>query len=274
MKRILTTELQAHADERVLLQGWLHRKRELSRVTFLILRDRAGVARSSRRVTPCHKASGPETVLQIEGVAVANAQAPGGVEVHDPRSASWPRRPRCRRSSCTCRSRASRCRSGSPPHLSRSATRRCASASASLLARSPRSGARWTGSASPRSRRRRSSRRRPRAGEPVPRRHFGRDAFLAQSPQFYKQTLVGVFERVYEVGPVFRAEPHETARHLAEYVVARRRARLHRDHRDVMDIVRTAVVRDDRGGRREALPPDTPFVRFQDVHRGRAGPLA
>jgi nondiscriminating aspartyl-tRNA synthetase len=48
--------------------------------------------------------------------------------------------------------------------------------------------------------------------------YFGREAFLAQSPQFYKQTMVGVFERVYEVGPVFRAEPHETARHLAEYV--------------------------------------------------------
>src|SRR5205814_582589 len=46
---------------------------------------------------------------------------------------------------------------------------------------------------------------------------FGREAFLAQSPQLYKQTLVGVFERVYEIGPVFRAEPHETGRHLAEY---------------------------------------------------------
>ena len=43
-------------------------------------------------------------------------------------------------------------------------------------------------------------------------------AYLAQSPQFYKQMMVGVFERVYEVGPVFRAEPHDTARHLAEYV--------------------------------------------------------
>ena len=47
---------------------------------------------------------------------------------------------------------------------------------------------------------------------------FGRRAYLAQSPQFYKQMMVGVFERVYEVGPVFRAEPHDTVRHLAEYV--------------------------------------------------------
>ena len=48
--------------------------------------------------------------------------------------------------------------------------------------------------------------------------YFGRPAYLAQSPQFYKQQLVGIFERVYEVGPVFRAEPHDTVRHLAEYV--------------------------------------------------------
>ncbi|MDR0314495.1 MAG: aspartate--tRNA(Asn) ligase [Oscillospiraceae bacterium] len=47
--------------------------------------------------------------------------------------------------------------------------------------------------------------------------YFGKKAFLAQSPQFYKQTMVGVFERVFEVGPVFRAEKHSTARHLNEY---------------------------------------------------------
>ncbi len=47
--------------------------------------------------------------------------------------------------------------------------------------------------------------------------YFGRQLFLAQSPQFYKQIMVGVFGRVFEVGPVFRAEPHETARHLNEY---------------------------------------------------------
>ena len=48
--------------------------------------------------------------------------------------------------------------------------------------------------------------------------YFGQKAFLAQSPQFYKQTLVGVYERVFEVGSVFRAERHNTTRHLNEYV--------------------------------------------------------
>ncbi|MBP1737472.1 MAG: Aspartyl-tRNA synthetase [Oscillospiraceae bacterium] len=47
--------------------------------------------------------------------------------------------------------------------------------------------------------------------------YFGKKAFLGQSPQTYKQTMVGVFERVYEVAPVFRAEKHSTTRHLNEY---------------------------------------------------------
>jgi len=48
--------------------------------------------------------------------------------------------------------------------------------------------------------------------------YFERQAFLAQSPQFYKQLcLVAGFDRVYEVGPVYRAEEHNTPRHLNEY---------------------------------------------------------
>lgn len=49
-------------------------------------------------------------------------------------------------------------------------------------------------------------------------KYFDRDAFLAQSPQFYKQAGVSAFERVFEVGSVFRAEPHFTTRHVNEYV--------------------------------------------------------
>ncbi len=49
-------------------------------------------------------------------------------------------------------------------------------------------------------------------------KYFERDAFLAQSPQFYKQAGASVFERVFEVGPVFRAEPHFTTRHVNEYI--------------------------------------------------------
>ncbi|MBR2499313.1 MAG: aspartate--tRNA(Asn) ligase [Clostridia bacterium] len=47
--------------------------------------------------------------------------------------------------------------------------------------------------------------------------YFGKQVYLAQSPQLYKQALVGVFERVFEIAPVFRAEHHDTSRHLNEY---------------------------------------------------------
>lgn len=47
--------------------------------------------------------------------------------------------------------------------------------------------------------------------------YFNKDAYLAQSPQFYKQMMVGVYERVFEIAPVFRAEKHDTSRHLNEY---------------------------------------------------------
>lgn len=47
--------------------------------------------------------------------------------------------------------------------------------------------------------------------------YFDRSAYLAQSPQFYKQAGMSAFERVFEIGTVFRAEPHFTTRHVNEY---------------------------------------------------------
>ncbi len=48
--------------------------------------------------------------------------------------------------------------------------------------------------------------------------YFGKEAYLSQSPQFFKQMMVGVYNRVYEIGAVYRAEKHDTARHLNEYM--------------------------------------------------------
>lgn len=47
--------------------------------------------------------------------------------------------------------------------------------------------------------------------------YFGETAYLAQSPQFYKEYMAGVYQKVFEVGPVFRAEKHHTSRHVNEY---------------------------------------------------------
>lgn len=65
-------------------------------------------------------------------------------------------------------------------------------------------------------------------------KYFERTAFLAQSPQFYKQMGVGIFERVFETGPVFRAEPHQTSRHVNEYTSLDFEMGFITDHTDVM----------------------------------------
>jgi nondiscriminating aspartyl-tRNA synthetase len=72
--------------------------------------------------------------------------------------------------------------------------------------------------------------------------YFGRPAYLAQSPQFYKQAMVGVFERVYEVGPVFRAEPHDTTRHINEYVSLDVEFGFIQDHFTVMALLRDVLA--------------------------------
>lgn len=71
--------------------------------------------------------------------------------------------------------------------------------------------------------------------------YFGKKAFLAQSPQFYKQICVGAFERVFEIAPVFRAEKHFTTRHINEYVSLDAEIGFIKDHEDVMDTLTEAL---------------------------------
>jgi len=66
--------------------------------------------------------------------------------------------------------------------------------------------------------------------------YFKNTASLATSPQLYKQIMVGVFERVYSVGNVFRAEKHSTSRHLNEYSSLDFEMGFIKDHSDVMDM--------------------------------------
>src|SRR5438034_3936662 len=67
--------------------------------------------------------------------------------------------------------------------------------------------------------------------------YFGRPAYLAQSPQLYKQIMVGSLERVFEVAPVFRAEPHDTPRHLNEYVSLDAEMGFIEDHNSVLKVL-------------------------------------
>jgi nondiscriminating aspartyl-tRNA synthetase len=271
MERILTSELAAHAGDRVVLCGWLHRKRKLARVSFLVLRDRAGLAQIVLAEPPDLL---PETVLEVEGVVVANEQAPGGVEVHEPevRVLAGPvgpppvelHRPEPRESLPTRLDAA-------PVALRHPAVRERFRLTAAAVAAFRRTldGLGFTEIQTPK-----IVAAATEGGANLFRvDYFGRDAFLAQSPQFYKQTMVGVFERVYETGPVFRAEPHETARHLAEYVSLDAELGFIRDHRDVIDVVRDVVsAMIDSVGQRP--PADVPIVRFEDVRTGEEPDLS
>jgi nondiscriminating aspartyl-tRNA synthetase len=112
--------------------------------------------------------------------------------------------------------------------------------------------------------------------------YFGRPAYLAQSPQFYKQVLVGVFERVYEVAPAFRAEPHDTVRHLAEFVPLDVELGFIADHRDVVAVLRDVIagmigsIRDRAAEAVRLLGIDVPVVpeEFPIVHFRRALEIA
>lgn len=73
-------------------------------------------------------------------------------------------------------------------------------------------------------------------------KYFGQDAFLAQSPQFYKQTCVAFFDRVFEIAPVYRAEKHNSTRHLNEYIGLDFEMGFISDMSDVMNM-ETAMLR-------------------------------
>lgn len=71
--------------------------------------------------------------------------------------------------------------------------------------------------------------------------YFEKEAFLAQSPQFYKQAMIPVFGRVFEIGPVFRAEKHDTSRHTNEYTSLDFEMSFIKDHTDIMKMEAAAL---------------------------------
>jgi len=247
MHRTLAAQLPATAPgTRVRVEGWLHRRRTLASVTFLILRDRTGLAQVVLKDPAALAGSaglGEETVVSVEGTVVANPSAPAGVEILDPTVSplSEPAEPppvELWRPSLAA---------GLPTLLD----------NAPVTLRHPRSRAMWQLASAGMQGFRRALTAQGFTEIATPKivgastesganvftvDYFGEKAYLAQSPQLYKQTLVGVFERVFEVGPVFRAEPHDTVRHIAEYVSLDAELGFIEDHRDVLGVLRTALA--------------------------------
>lgn len=267
MKRVLSSELAAHAGEQVLIQGWLHRQRRLASVSFLVVRDRAGLVQVVLD-EPIELL--PETVLEVRGRVVTEPQ----LELHDAtvtvlaEPAEAPplelHRPEPKETLPFRLDHA-------PVALRHPEVRERFAVAARAVAafRQTLTELGFTEIQTPK-----LVATATEGGANLFRvDYFGGEAFLAQSPQFYKQTMVGVFERVFEVGPVFRAEPHETGRHLSEYVSLDVELGFIRDHRDVMDVARTVICSmiEAAGG---TPPSDVPIVRFQDVRTGDEPDLA
>ncbi|BCJ45210.1 aspartate--tRNA(Asp/Asn) ligase [Actinoplanes ianthinogenes] len=234
MQRILSTELASHPYEKVRVEGWIHRIRRLKSVSFLIVRDAAGLAQVV--VTdPAQLTAPEESVVSVTATVTPNEQAPGGVELTGPAievlsAVGVPLPFELHRPELTA---------GLPTQLDHAAlalrhpARRAAlriSAAAAAGFRAALEAQRFVEIHTPK-----LVESATESGADVfELDYFGRPAYLAQSPQFYKQMMVGVFERVFEVGPVFRAENSDTARHLTQYTSLDAEMGFIADHRDVM----------------------------------------
>lgn len=221
--RTLNKDAASHIGETIQIQGWLHKKRLLGGLTFINVRDRSGLIQIViKDKDEVEKLRGMQigTILQVQGVVKEEPRAPGGAELHDvvltvqvPVEAEPP-------------VEIDKPLSHKPDNLDTlfdhrvvglrniqeravfeiqatigKAIRRHFDANGFTEMHTPKLLAEPTEG----------------GAEVFTLDYFGKTATLAQSPQFYKQMMVGVFERVYEIAPVYRAEPSATTRHMTEY---------------------------------------------------------
>ncbi|HSW85301.1 MAG TPA: aspartate--tRNA(Asn) ligase [Candidatus Saccharimonadales bacterium] len=221
--RILSSDTSNYPGKTVQVVGWLHKKRLLGGLTFINIRDRKGLVQVVLHdKTEVEKLRGLQigTVLSVNGKVVKEPRAPGGVELHDaklkilvpvevepPIEIDKPlgHKPENLDTLFEYRPIGLRNIQESTIFKIQSVITKALRDyfaeqdfteihTPKLLAAATEGGA-----------------------EVFKIDYFGKEATLAQSPQFYKQIMVGVFERVYEIAPVYRAEPSATTRHMTEY---------------------------------------------------------
>jgi len=243
--RVWSSDLADHAGQQVTISGWLHHRRSLKSVCFLILRDASGLAQivvDDPQTRALAEALPHESVVSITGDVVASPQAPGGIEIHRPTvtvvSAALDEpplelfRPELGVQLPTMLDAAA----VSLRHPRRAAIQRLSAAAAEGF-RSALRAERFVEIATPK-----IIGTTPEGGANVfELDYFGKPAYLAQSPQLYKQMMVGALERVFETAPAFRAEPHATSRHLSQFVSLDAEMAFIDDHRTVMAMTTTAI---------------------------------
>jgi nondiscriminating aspartyl-tRNA synthetase len=222
MHRILTSEVPAHAGEPVRLAGWVHNLRTFREVKFLILRDRGGIIQTV--VQPGSAVDidgiGKEYVVELEGKVVSDERACRGAEVHlsGVKVLATAEEPplEINRPAVLRKTHLDKILDHRPISLRALEIRAIFEVQSELL-RAFGEYLRSQGFTEVKSSKIVATGTEGGANL-FAIDYFGRPAYLAQSPQFYKQIMVGSgLERVFEVGPVYRAEKHETSRHINEY---------------------------------------------------------
>jgi nondiscriminating aspartyl-tRNA synthetase len=241
--RTLTKDLSDHVDKQVTVAGWLHKKRLLGGLNFLTIRDRSGIAQvllSDKDELEKLRGLQIGTVLRFTGTVVSDERAPGGVELHDvtvevevavtdepPIEIDKPIQHKPENLDTLFEYRVLNIRNLNEQKIFKiraSLTRYLREYLHSqefieidtpkLLAEATEGGA-----------------------EVFKLEYFGKTATLAQSPQFYKQIMVGAFERVFEINHSYRAEPSATTRHLTELTMLDIEMGFVENHDEVLDTV-------------------------------------
>ena len=222
MERTLSRDLASKIGQTVSVSGWLHKKRLMGGLNFITLRDRSGLVQSLiEDKDEMEKLRGLQTgsVLTFIGEVVADDRAPGGAELHNvkitidmpvtdepPIEIDKPISHKSEHLEMLFDTRVLNVRNIQEQKIFKirsSITQYLREYLRSnefveidtpkLLAEATEGGA-----------------------EVFKLNYFDKTATLAQSPQFYKQIMVGAFERVYEINHSYRAEPSATTRHLTE----------------------------------------------------------
>lgn len=220
--RILSNEVKDHIGQAIRIEGWLHKKRLLGGLTFINVRDRRGLVQVViQDKVEVEKLRGLQigTVLTVDGKVVEEPRAPGGAELHDakltvivpvteepPIEIDKPLSHKPENLDTLFDHRVLGLRNLQEAKIFKIRSdllryiRDFLYSQEFVEINTPKlvAGAAEGGA------------------EVFRLDYFGKEATLAQSPQLYKQIMVGVFERVFEIAPAFRAELSATTRHVSE----------------------------------------------------------
>ncbi len=224
MARTLSSDVTSHKDKEVTIKGWLHKKRLLGGLTFINVRDRGGLVQILiEDKDEVEKLRGLQigTVLEVTGTVREEPRAPGGAELHNPKltvvvpvtdeppiEIDKPLSHKPENLDTLFEYRVVGLRNLQEQAIFKlqaevkEAVRQYLRAHDFTEFNSPKllPGATEGGA------------------EVFKLDYFGKEATLAQSAQFYKQIMVGVFERAFEINPTYRAELSATTRHLTEFI--------------------------------------------------------